>query len=486
MDESISNHHHPNASMDYHSSLMLGTHSNIFTTNDLPVDDHRDYNVSLPIVDNIIGNDDDDEVNDEDGDDNNDISTRLVLSRMERVVASIIAALDAMTVPEMVQYHHPIVEPVTSDTEQPLNVMKKRFSIQQSRSFTSMLLVIAYCHALLQSTDDYGRTRSTTTREVYYYYVTHFRSQRECDTAIWDVCTLLQVPRHSLGLQASSRGWFCGDVQLLDIHDGKPQWNGHSYRGEQGCPISSDWVLPSKKRSFRLDPATTATSIVVVEKEGIYQRLVQDGFCYTHQCILVTGKGFPDLATRACVYTLHRQLHLPVFGLADCDPFGVAVLNCYFGGTMETTTTLSNGRGSSDRYAVPIQWLGLRPSQVQYLSQPTTFYNVSYPSLPSAVFQQLTDIDRKRLMDHFWNEQHPFILDQHPARLQETHEMISMKVELEALYWLGMDFCSRFVGFLLETNQHQRRFFRRHQQSVDLNHEITETDDFDWSWMDII
>lgn len=431
--------------------------------------DHRRCRTTLPVIDNVSYTDEEDD----------EISTRLVLHRMECVVVSIIASLDEMAVPEMVQYDHQIAQPIMIDKHKPLNIMKKRFSIQQSRSFTSMLLVIAYCHGLLQSTDDYGRTRSTTTREVYYYYVTHFRSQRECDTAIWDVCTLLQVPRHSLGLQASSRGWFCGDIQLVDVYNGTPQWNGHTYRGEQGCPISSDWLLPSKKRSFTLDHTTTATCIVVVEKEGIYQRLVQDGFCYQHNCILITGKGFPDLATRACAYTLHHQLHLPVYGLADCDPFGVAVLNCYRGGTAETTSSV-DGRGN--RYSIPIQWLGLRPSQVKYLSQPTQLYNVSYPALPSAVFQNLTDIDRKRLVDHFWNEQHPFIMDQHPARLQETHAMISMKVELEALYWLGMDFCSMFVGFLLETNVNQHP----HARNVDRSNTITDTDITEWSWTDII
>ena len=465
----MSNH----TNTEYNDGIITDNHEydlrNILTNNNF-VDCYN--RTSVPIIGTISHSDDDDS--------DNEISTRHVLLRMECVVVSIIAALDEMVIPEMVQYDHQTVPPETSEAEKSLNVMKKRFSIQQSRSFTSMLLVIAYCHSLLQSTDDYGRTRSTTTREVYYYYITHFRSQRECDTAIWDVCTLLQVPRHSLGLQASSRGWFCGDVQLVDIHNGTPQWNGHTYRGEQGCPISSDWLLPSKNRSFTLDRTTTAMCIVVIEKEGIYQRLVQDGFCYKHRCILVTGKGFPDLATRACVYTLHHILHLPVYGLADCDPFGVAVLNCYLGGTVDTATT-GNGRG--DRYTVPIQWLGLRPSQVQYLSQPTSFYDVSYPALPSAVFQTLTDIDRKRLIDHFWNEQHPFIMDQHPARLQETHEMISKKVELEALYWLGMDFCSMFVGFLLETNLNQ---LHCHHKLDEINHEITDTEEVEWNWMDII
>jgi hypothetical protein len=41
---------------------------------------------------------------------------------------------------------------------------------------------------------------------------------------------------------------------------------------------------------------TTATCILVIEKDGVNQRLVQDGFCRPHNCILVTGKGFPNVA----------------------------------------------------------------------------------------------------------------------------------------------------------------------------------------------
>jgi hypothetical protein len=76
----------------------------------------------------------------------------------------------------------------------------KRFTLSQSRSFTSILMVLSYCHSLL------GHNRSATTREVYYFFVTHFRNQRECDSAIWESAELLGVPRMSLGLAASPKG----------------------------------------------------------------------------------------------------------------------------------------------------------------------------------------------------------------------------------------------------------------------------------------
>jgi hypothetical protein len=78
--------------------------------------------------------------------------------------------------------------------------MRKQFTLSQARSFTSIVMVYSFVHSLL------GSNRTTTTREVYYFYVTHFSSQRECDAAILDAANLLGVPRVSMGLYASPKG----------------------------------------------------------------------------------------------------------------------------------------------------------------------------------------------------------------------------------------------------------------------------------------
>lgn len=78
--------------------------------------------------------------------------------------------------------------------------MRKQFTLSQARSFTSIVMVYSFVHSLL------GSNRTTTTREVYYFYVTHFTSQRECDAAILDAASLLGVPRVSMGIYASPKG----------------------------------------------------------------------------------------------------------------------------------------------------------------------------------------------------------------------------------------------------------------------------------------
>lgn len=113
------------------------------------------------------------------------ITSEEVVNRIEDAVASIIEMMDEQLLPS-----------IRSSEDKCL----KRFTLAQSRSFTSILMVLSYCHSLL------GHKRSTTTREVYYFFVTHFRNQRECDYAIWESAELLGVPRTSLGLAASPKG----------------------------------------------------------------------------------------------------------------------------------------------------------------------------------------------------------------------------------------------------------------------------------------
>ena len=424
-----------------------------------------------------------------------EITVETVLIRIESLAVSIVDALDQNRMPVLEQYRRPFsIQAMTASSK----TLTKHFNMHQCRSFTSILLVVAYCHSLLQSQP----RRTTTTREVYYFYVTHFRSQRECDLAIWDACQLLGVPRHALGLQAGSRGWFCGDVELRSVNSGELVWDaGRSDASSaQGCPVAPDWLLPPAQRSFTVAPHTTATCILVVEKEGIYQRLVQDQFWHHHRCILVTGKGFPDLATRACVHFLHHHLQLPVRGLADCDPFGVLVLHCYSHGANSADGV--DGRG--DRYKVPMEWVGLRPSQVRHLSSSSNTISDdddesgsesdirNSHSLPPAVFQELTTLDRKRLQDTLLDEEHPFTAANCERRWDELQDMLESKVELEALHWLGMDFCGAFVGHLLEHHEAQQH---RKQQALlplddksddDNDYDDPDTEDNEGGWKDII
>lgn len=57
---------------------------------------------------------------------------------------------------------------------------------------------------------------------------------------------------------------------------------------------------------------------MVVEKDAVFQRLVEDGFAEQTGAILVTAKGMPDMATRAFLHSLCTALpHLQQFAGTD-------------------------------------------------------------------------------------------------------------------------------------------------------------------------
>ena len=173
------------------------------------------------------------------------------------------------------------------------------------------------------------------------------------------------------------------------------------------------------------DIRSDAHCIVVVEKDGVYTRLSEDRFFDIIPCILVTGKGFPDIATRALVFVLHNLLNIPVYGIADCNPYGLAVLQTYYRGGAK------NEMEGGDRYNVPIQWIGLRPSQLE-----------SYSGLPSEVYQKLTELDFKKItsLSKEMNTDH--------RRVEELGKMKKngWKAELESLHYLGMDFMCKWLS----------------------------------------
>jgi len=70
--------------------------------------------------------------------------------------------------------------------------------------------------------------------------------------------------------------------------------------------------------------------------------------------ILITGKGVPDLSTRSLVHKLASKLQIPVLGLFDWNPFGVAIWKTYRQGSIGMGTEsymFSIGNLSSKHYS---------------------------------------------------------------------------------------------------------------------------------------
>lgn len=128
-------------------------------------------------------------------------------------------------------------------------------------------------------------------------------------------------------IEPSNRGKVAGDLQFKPMNQNYiTDCNVTSIHG--GIPISHVWSSQSWNSSFLI--ASNALYLVIIEKEGVFLRFCQDNFTEKLRCILVTGCGFPDIATRALVHCVKNRLpHVKVVCITDCNPFGLSLLLTY-------------------------------------------------------------------------------------------------------------------------------------------------------------
>lgn len=200
---------------------------------------------------------------------------------------------------------------------------------------------------LLHQSVSHGRMQSQ--RDVYYSARQAFRSQTDCNRDLHVLCRSLGVPRLALNVYASSRGSVAG---LLRIRDASGVWIDCAALGTEGKSISGDMS------DLNREIASEARYIVVVEKQGIFDELSAARFYNRVPSILVTCAGVPDVATRALVARLARDLNIPALGVVDWNPGGLVVLSTYRYGSTATTVD------GADHACPSMVWLGLLWSDV--------------------------------------------------------------------------------------------------------------------------
>ncbi|KAK2997183.1 hypothetical protein RJ639_026172 [Escallonia herrerae] len=134
-----------------------------------------------------------------------------------------------------------------------------------------------------------------------------------------DVVALLRCSRFSLGIIASSRGTVAGRLEpnqeVVDC----------TACGSSGYAISGDLNLLEK-----LVLKTDARYIFVVEKHAIFQRMAEDRVFNQIPSILITGKGYPDIATRFLLHRLSQAFpKIQILGIVDWNPAGLAIFCTY-------------------------------------------------------------------------------------------------------------------------------------------------------------
>lgn len=76
-----------------------------------------------------------------------------------------------------------------------------------------------------------------------------------------------------------------------------------------------------------------AEFIILSEKDAAVMRLAEAKYWNRQPCIVLTGKGSGDIATRAFLKMLVKELEIPAFALVDSDPYGHYIYSVFLRGS---------------------------------------------------------------------------------------------------------------------------------------------------------
>ncbi|KAL5747560.1 hypothetical protein ACOSP7_024567 [Xanthoceras sorbifolium] len=260
--------------------------------------------------------------------------------------------------------------------------------------------------------------KRVTQRELFYKLLCdspeYFTSQLQVNRTIQDVVALLRCSRYSLGIMASSRGLVAGRL-LLQEPNGEPV--DCSACGSSGYAISGDLNLLEN-----LIMKTDARYIIVVEKHAIFHRLVEDRVFNQIPSILITAKGYPDIATRFLLHRMSRAFpDLPIFALVDWNPAGLAILCTFKFGSI--------GMGlEAYRYACNVKWLGLRGDDLQMIPEQ------SLVPLKPRDLQIAKSLMSSEILQEKYREELALMVQS------------GQRAEIEALYYHGYDYLGKYMA----------------------------------------
>ncbi|XP_038725316.1 meiotic recombination protein SPO11-2 isoform X2 [Tripterygium wilfordii] len=187
--------------------------------------------------------------------------------------------------------------------------------------------------------------------------------------------------------------------------------------GSSGYAISGDLNLLEK-----LIMRSDARYIIVVEKHAIFQRLAEDRVFNQIPSILLTAKGYSDLATRFLLHRISRAFpDLPILALVDWNPAGLAVVCTFKFGSM--------GMGlETHRYACNVKWLGLRGDDLHLIPEQSL---VPLNSQDLRIVKSLISSDT--LQENYREE-------------LELMVRSGYRAEIEALYFHGFDYLGKYIA----------------------------------------
>ena len=189
--------------------------------------------------------------------------------------------------------------------------------------------------------------KTVTQREMYYCASAKepllFSKVGHVLDSIKNIGSLLSIDRGALNITSTPKGLVAG---LVTLHNDKTQtFVDCSILESAGFSIPGDL---KQIESLSID-ASSCDFILIVEKDAVFNKLIQERIWERYPCVVVTARGFPDLPTRAFLNRLAStgvQDTCKIYILVDWNPSGLWIFSTYVTGGASNTN-------ESKRYALP-------------------------------------------------------------------------------------------------------------------------------------
>ncbi|MBS3100960.1 DNA topoisomerase IV subunit A [Candidatus Woesearchaeota archaeon] len=214
------------------------------------------------------------------------------------------------------------------------------FNVGHAKKFLQTLEVAKVSKTLL----DVGKHASL--RDVFYMAKRTLPSsninivddQSESDNAIEDLELITDCSREQLNINANKMGSVAGNVVIEDSGD-SINW------AKLG---SGGWSIPSNVENIEFK-SVKAKYVIYMEKQAVWERLHEDKFWEKQNCIIVTSQGQTTRGIRRLLQVLNDEHDLPIYVLADFDPWGFYIYSVLKFGSinlahMSGTMTLQNAK----------------------------------------------------------------------------------------------------------------------------------------------
>ncbi len=214
------------------------------------------------------------------------------------------------------------------------------FNVGHAKKFLQTLEVAKVSKNLL----DVGKHASL--RDVFYMAkrtlpnsnINIVDDQTESDKSLEDLELITDLSREQLNINANKMGSVAGNVIIEDAGD-TINW------AKLG---SGGWSIPSNVEDVEFK-SVKAKYVIYMEKQAVWERLHEDKFWDKQNCLIVTSQGQTTRGIRRLLQRLSQEQDLPIYVLADFDPWGFYIYSVLKFGSinlahMSESMTLQNAR----------------------------------------------------------------------------------------------------------------------------------------------